>query len=60
MGGGYHPPVEEYLETILGLEEAGIRPMRARIVERLGGKVMILSLVPGKSTTEMVKKIAKL
>jgi DtxR family transcriptional regulator, Mn-dependent transcriptional regulator len=34
--GGYHPPVEEYLETILGLEEAGIRPMRARIVERLG------------------------
>ncbi len=36
MGGGYHPPVEEYLETILGLEEAGIRPMRARIVERLG------------------------
>jgi DtxR family Mn-dependent transcriptional regulator len=35
-GGGYHPPVEEYLETILGLEEAGIRPMRARIVERLG------------------------
>lgn len=36
MTGGYHPPVEEYLETILGLEEAGIRPMRARIVERLG------------------------
>jgi DtxR family transcriptional regulator, Mn-dependent transcriptional regulator len=36
MSSGYHPPVEEYLETILGLEEAGIRPMRARIVERLG------------------------
>jgi DtxR family Mn-dependent transcriptional regulator len=36
VGGGYHPPVEEYLETILGLEEAGITPMRARIVERLG------------------------
>ncbi len=36
MVSGYHPPVEEYLETILGLEEAGIRPMRARIVERLG------------------------
>src|ERR1700710_2724840 len=32
---GYHPAVEEYLETILELEEAGIRPMRARIVERL-------------------------
>jgi DtxR family Mn-dependent transcriptional regulator len=36
MEAGYHPPVEEYLETILSLEEAGIRPMRARIVERLG------------------------
>ncbi|HSP38283.1 MAG TPA: metal-dependent transcriptional regulator [Frankiaceae bacterium] len=33
---GYHPAVEEYLETILELEESGIRPMRARIVERLG------------------------
>ena len=33
---GYHPAVEEYLETILELEEAGIPPMRARIVERLG------------------------
>jgi DtxR family Mn-dependent transcriptional regulator len=33
---GNHPAVEEYLETILELEESGIRPMRARIVERLG------------------------
>src|SRR5881409_1808334 len=33
---GHHPAVEEYLETILELEESGIRPMRARIVERLG------------------------
>jgi DtxR family Mn-dependent transcriptional regulator len=33
---GYHPAVEEYLETVLELEESGIRPMRARIVERLG------------------------
>ena len=32
----YHPAVEEYLETILELEEAGVPPMRARIVERLG------------------------
>jgi DtxR family Mn-dependent transcriptional regulator len=32
---GHHPAVEEYLETILELEESGIRPMRARIVERL-------------------------
>jgi D-glycero-beta-D-manno-heptose 1-phosphate adenylyltransferase len=41
------------LETLKPQEER-------RIVERLGGKVLILSLVPGKSTTEMVKKIAKL
>ncbi|HVF21043.1 MAG TPA: metal-dependent transcriptional regulator [Mycobacteriales bacterium] len=34
--GDYHPATEEYLETIFELEEAGIPPMRARIVERLG------------------------
>ncbi|HLZ39233.1 MAG TPA: metal-dependent transcriptional regulator [Mycobacteriales bacterium] len=33
---GHHPAVEEYLETILELEESGIPPLRARIVERLG------------------------
>src|SRR5438270_10182828 len=33
---GYHPAVEEYLETIYELEESGIPPMRARLVERLG------------------------
>src|ERR1700712_5977896 len=33
---GHHPAVEEYLETVLELEESGSRPMRARIVERLG------------------------
>jgi DtxR family transcriptional regulator, Mn-dependent transcriptional regulator len=33
---GYHPAVEEYLETILELEEGGVPPMRARLVERLG------------------------
>jgi DtxR family transcriptional regulator, Mn-dependent transcriptional regulator len=33
---GHHPAVEQYLETVLELEEAGIVPMRARIVERLG------------------------
>jgi DtxR family Mn-dependent transcriptional regulator len=31
-----HDATEEYLETILELEEEGIRPLRARIVERLG------------------------
>ena len=33
---GHHPAVEQYLETILELEEFGIVPLRARIVERLG------------------------
>ena len=31
-----HDATEEYLETILGLEEEGIVPIRARLVERLG------------------------
>lgn len=31
----YHPAVEEYLETILELEESGVPAMRARLVERL-------------------------
>src|SRR5437867_12266729 len=35
-GTGYHPAVEEYLETILELEESGVPALRARIVERLG------------------------
>ena len=31
-----HDTTEEYLETILALEEEGIVPLRARLVERLG------------------------
>src|SRR2546421_4559136 len=31
-----HDTPEEYLETILSIEEEGIVPMRARLVERLG------------------------
>lgn len=31
-----HDATEHYLETILALEEDGVRPIRARIVERLG------------------------
>lgn len=31
-----------------------------RIVEELGGKIVILPLVPGKSTTELLAKIAQL
>jgi DtxR family Mn-dependent transcriptional regulator len=32
----YHPPVEEYLETILGLAEEGVPVIQARIAERMG------------------------
>ncbi len=32
----YHPPVEEYLETILSLAEEGVPVIQARIAERLG------------------------
>jgi DtxR family Mn-dependent transcriptional regulator len=32
----YHPPVEEYLETILALGEDGVPVIQARIAERLG------------------------
>lgn len=35
-GARQSPAVEDYLETIYELEEAGIPPMRARLVERLG------------------------
>ena len=32
----YHPPVEEYLETIESLHEEGEPVIQARIAERLG------------------------
>lgn len=49
--GDFHPAVEEYLETIYELEEAGIVPMRARIVERLG--------VTAPSVSETVKRLER-
>jgi len=48
---GYHAPVEEYLETIIELEEAGIPAMRARLVERLG--------VSAPAVSEMVARLEK-
>jgi DtxR family Mn-dependent transcriptional regulator len=33
---GFHPPVEEYLETIQSLEEEGTQVIQARIAQRLG------------------------
>ncbi len=48
---GHHPAVEQYLETILELEEAGIAPMRARLVERLG--------VSAPAVSETVKRLER-
>ena len=48
---GYHPAVEQYLETVLELEEAGIVPLRARIVERLG--------VSAPAVSETVKRLER-
>ncbi len=48
---GHHPAVEQYLETILELEEAGITPMRARLVERLG--------VSAPAVSETVKRLER-
>jgi DtxR family Mn-dependent transcriptional regulator len=48
---GHHPAVEQYLETVLELEEAGITPLRARIVERLG--------VSAPAVSETVKRLER-
>jgi DtxR family Mn-dependent transcriptional regulator len=48
---GHHPAVEQYLETILELEECGIVPLRARIVERLG--------VSAPAVSETVKRLER-
>ena len=49
---GYHPPVEEYLETVLELEESGILPMRARLVERLRVSAPAVSETVGRLERE--------
>src|ERR1700712_4828585 len=50
-GAGHHPAVEQYLETILELEESGIPPMRARLVDRLG--------VSAPAVSETVKRLER-
>lgn len=48
---GHHNAVEQYLETILELEESGISTMRARLVERLG--------VTAPAVSETVKRLER-
>jgi DtxR family Mn-dependent transcriptional regulator len=43
-----HDTTEEYLETILSLEEEGVVPMRARLVERLGLSAASVSETVGR------------
>jgi DtxR family Mn-dependent transcriptional regulator len=47
---GYHPPVEEYLETIQSLTEEGTPVIQARIAERLGRSA--------PSVSEMLERLA--
>lgn len=50
MADGYHPPVEEYLETIFSLSEEGIPVIQARLVERLA--------ISAQSVSEMIHRLA--
>jgi len=43
-----HDTTEEYLETILSIEEEGVVPMRARLVERLGLSAATVSETVGR------------
>ena len=47
----YHPPVEEYLEAMFGLEEDGEAVIQARLAERLG--------YAAPSVSEMVRRLAE-
>ncbi|HEU0102303.1 MAG TPA: metal-dependent transcriptional regulator [Mycobacteriales bacterium] len=51
MSAGHHPAMDQYLETILELEELDIVPMRARLVERLG--------VSAPAVSETVKRLER-
>ncbi|HLI16066.1 MAG TPA: metal-dependent transcriptional regulator [Acidimicrobiales bacterium] len=50
MAGGFHPPLEEYLEAIHALAEEGTTIIQARLVERLGHSPQAVS--------EMVRRLA--
>ncbi len=51
MAEGYHPPVEEYLETISELADEGTPVIQARIAERLGRSA--------PSVSEMLERLAE-
>src|SRR5687768_16169487 len=49
MGDAMHPPVDEYLEAILELQEEGARVIQGRLADRLG--------VSAPSVSEMVRRL---
>lgn len=49
MGNGFHPPLEEYLETIHSLQEEGVPVIQARLAQRLGHSAPTVS--------EMVRRL---
>lgn len=49
MSDGFHPPIEEYLETIHALDEEGVQVIQARLAERLGHTA--------PSVSEMVRRL---
>ena len=51
MDDGYHPPVEEYLQTVHSLKEEGTPAIQARIAERLGRSA--------PSVSEMLDRLAE-
>jgi DtxR family Mn-dependent transcriptional regulator len=57
MANGYHPPLEEYLETIYSLTEEGVPTIQARIAERLGHTPQTVSETVHKLINEGYLKI---
>lgn len=53
-----HDTTEEYLETILALEEEGIVPLRARLVERLGLSAAAVSETIGRLSDQGFVELA--
>jgi len=51
-GDGYHPPIEEYLETIYELQEEGIPAIQARLAEHLGHAPPSVSEMIGRLRAE--------
>ena len=54
-----HDTTEEYLETILAIEEEGVVPLRARLVERLGLSAAAVSETVGRLRRPRLHRAAR-